>query len=173
MSSSHTYIDTSVNIWRHGKVQVNTYDFRREVQVICQSEISAFHRVDTAYRVFWIVTLSTRNTVPDVSKGHTLFFFKIQGGPQGYRSNPTFLKMKPVRSFERSEINNPDLPRSNPEYPKQGVLNFQNINADRQTKQLCVSVQALALYSGGASSNLGRNPLSLQIFLFLRPTGKF
>jgi hypothetical protein len=83
MSSSHTFIDNSVNIWRLGKVQVNTGDFRRDVQMICHSEISAFHRVDTACRVFWIVTLSTRSTVPDVSKGRTLFFFKGEGGPQG------------------------------------------------------------------------------------------
>jgi len=38
--------------------------------------------------------------------------------------------MKPVRSFETSEINNPELPRSNPDYTKHGELNFSNINAD-------------------------------------------
>lgn len=65
MSSSNTFIDTSVKIWRHEKVQANTDDFRRDVQAICQSEISASHVVDSAYTVFWILTLSTRNTVPD------------------------------------------------------------------------------------------------------------
>jgi hypothetical protein len=39
--------------------------------------------------------------------------------------------MKLTRSFETLEINNPDLPRSNPEHPKHGKLNFQNINADQ------------------------------------------
>jgi len=65
MSSSNTFLDTSVSIWRHGKVQVNIDDFRRDVQVICHSEISAFHAVDTACTVFWILKLSTRNTVPE------------------------------------------------------------------------------------------------------------
>ena len=66
MSSSNTIIDTSVNVWRRGKVQVNTDDFRRDVQVICHSEITAFHRVNIEYTVYWIVTLRTGNAFPDL-----------------------------------------------------------------------------------------------------------
>lgn len=128
MSSSYTFIDTSVKIWRHGKIQVNTDDFRRDVQVICHSQISTFDKVDIAFAVFWIVTLSTRNTIPDVSKVRTLFFFKGRGGSQKVITHS--YKRKPVRFFETSEINNPDLPRNNPEYPDHRELNFQRISAD-------------------------------------------
>jgi hypothetical protein len=45
---------------------VNTDDFRRDVQVICHSETSAFHRVDNACTVFCIITMNYRNNVPDL-----------------------------------------------------------------------------------------------------------
>jgi hypothetical protein len=123
ISSSNTFNDASVNIWRHGKIQVNTDDFRRDVKVIFYSSISAFHRVDVACTVLWIVTLSTRNTVP-ARRFESTQTFLLHGSRRITESHPTFLNRKPVRFFETSEINNPGLPRNIPDYPNHRELSF-------------------------------------------------